>query len=502
MLIVTPPPKPPHQLLAGLVNGDNARQPASQNMEDLMLEVEDLFERQLRIESLLSMSRKLQGELRLRLKSSPQSMLPSHNYVLPTGQERGIYLALEVGGSTLRVALVELHGRSVKQERLRVRRIECSPIDANVRQLRELAFFDWIAARIADMLAMEVNTKMDEPLRMGIAWSFPIDQTSIRSGNVLGMGKGFHCSQFVQGHDLGEIIEQACQRAHLNIRLDAIVNDSSATLLSNAYLDPSTRLAAILGTGINAAVHLPIAALHPSKFGPRLMPRSSEATHVLVNTEFSMFGKSIWPTTRWDEKLNTSHLLPDYQPLEYLIAGGYMGEIVRLILVEATTGAGLFGGHLPPSLLSEYALDTRTLAAIEQDHSASLVSSCILFQERHPSSNPPLYSDMRFIRQVTRSVSRRSSAYFTAGMHALSSLLEDLGGSEPLHDGANHIGIGCDGSVINKYPGYMARCQDLMDQLIGLEGGQVRRRVVLEKTIDSAVVGAGVAGAMAARRDG
>lgn len=280
------------------------------------------------------------------------------------------------------------------------------------------------------------------------------------------------------------------------------MNDSSATLLSNAYLDPSTRLAAILGTGINAAVHLPITALHPSKLGPRLMPRSGEAAHVLVNTEFSMFGKTILPTTRWDEKLNASHILPDYQPLEYLIAGGYMGEIVRLIVVEATAGAGLFGGHLPPSLLSEYALDTRTLAAIEHDHSASLVPSCILFQERHPSSSPPLHSDMYFMRQVTRSVSRRSSAYFTVGLHALSSLLEDMVGSEPVHNRANHVSIGCDGSVINKYPGYMGRCQDLMDQLLGLEGGRVRRRIVLEKTIDSAVVGAGVAGAMAAACDG
>lgn len=228
------------------------------------------------------------------------------------------------------------------------------------------------------------------------------------------------------------------------------------------------------------------------------MPRSSEATHVLVNTEFSMFGKTILPTTRWDDKLNANHILPDYQPLEYLIAGGYMGEIVRLILIEATAGAGLFGGRLPPSLLSEYALDTRTLAAIENDHSAALALSCMQFQERHPSSSPPLYSDMYFIRQVTRSVSRRSSAYFTAGLHALSSLLEDMRGLESLHDRANHVGIGCDGSVINKYPGYMARCQDLMDQLIGLEGGRVRRRVLLEKTIDSAVVGAGVAAAMAA----
>ncbi len=40
-----------------------------------------------------------------------------------------------------------------------------------------------------------------------------ISQTSIKSGNVLGMGKNFICSSAVKGHDLGEIITQACQRA-------------------------------------------------------------------------------------------------------------------------------------------------------------------------------------------------------------------------------------------------------------------------------------------------
>lgn len=224
------------------------------------------------------------------------------------------------------------------------------------------------------------------------------------------------------------------------------------------------------------------------------MPRSSEATHVLVNTEFSMFGKRILPTTRWDDKLNASHTLPDYQPLEYLIAGGYMGEIVRLIIVEATATAGLFGGHLPPSLLNQYALDTRTLAAIEHDNSHSLLSSCLLFQERHPSSGSLSSADIHFIRHIIRCVSRRSSAYFTAGVHALSSLLHDLSESD---DASDHVSIGCDGSVINKYPGYMARSQEIMDQLIVLEG-KGRKRVILEKTINSAVLGAGVAGAMAA----
>lgn len=46
-----------------------------------------------------------------------------------------------------------------------------------------------------------------------IQLNFSSSQTSIRSGNVLGMGKGFHCSKDVLAHDLSEIIEKACQRA-------------------------------------------------------------------------------------------------------------------------------------------------------------------------------------------------------------------------------------------------------------------------------------------------
>ncbi len=232
------------------------------------------------------------------------------------------------------------------------------------------------------------------------------------------------------------------------------------------------------------------------------MPRSSEATHVLVNTEFSMFGKNILPTTRWDVKLNASHLLPDYQPLEYLIAGGYIGEIVRLIMVEATKTAGLCGGHLPPSLSNPYALDTRTLAAIEADTSSSLALSCAIFQEHHPSSSgPATYADAYFIRQAICSVSRRSSAYFTAGVHALCSLLHEMAesaGDDEAVECSDHVSIGCDGSVINKYPGYMGRSQEIMDQLITLEGAKGQyKRVMFEKTNDSAVLGAGVAGAMA-----
>jgi len=283
----------------------------------------------------------------------------------------------------------------------------------------------------------------------------------------------------------------------VNVRLAAIVNDSSSTLLARAYLDPATRLAYILGTGINAAIHLPIASLDPSKFSSRSLPNGVGITHVLTNTEFSMYGKYIFPTTRWDELLNSRHILPNYQPFEYLVAGGYMGEIVRLIMVEATKQAGLFGGSLPPALVPQYVLDTKCLAQIELDTSDSLNTTRRLLHKYYPINQMPSLNDAFFIRQTIRFVSRRSIAYFTTGVHALSSLLQDLESKVGLQNDLDHISIGCDGSVINKYPGYMDRAQNTLDDMIAMEGVG-RKTVILERTQESAVLGAGVAGAMAA----
>ncbi|KAL8986410.1 MAG: hypothetical protein Q9177_004180 [Variospora cf. flavescens] len=476
------------------------------NMDILLEEVQQLFDQHSRVDSLLALSKKLQAEFEERLQSSPQCMLPSHNYTLPNGMEHGTYLALEVGGSTLRVALVDLRGRNSSRHPLRIRRIVSSTIDNNVRDLRGVAFLDWIAEKIKEMLATDREAsdhmQLKEPLPMGIAWSFPIDQTSIRSGNIIEMGKGFHCSIY-KGHDLGDLITQACQRAHLNIRLDAIVNDSSAAVLSRAYIDPSTRLAIILGTGMNAAIHLPISSLHSSKFGLRQLPSTLDTTHVLVNTELSMFGKRAFPTTRWDEYLNAQHMLPDFQPMEYLLAGGYLGEIVRLIILEATETANLFGGILPFKLTRPYSLETRALAAIEADTHPWLSPSRKLFHETYSLAQPPTPAEMRFIREVILSVSLRSRRYFTAAVYALSSLLHDL--DRPNLQAVDHVSIGCDGSVVNKYPGYMEKSQVLLDQLTRLEdgsgSGRGRKRVVLESAGESAVLGAGVAVAMANAED-
>lgn len=179
------------------------------------------------------------------------------------------------------------------------------------------------------------------------------------------MGKGFLAAHGLLGRDLGDLIQTSCSRRGLNVQLTAIVNDSSATLLSKAYLDSTTRFALIHGTGVNAAVHLPVHVFSPPKFGVRPPEWHDSAKHVIVNTELSMFGAGFLPSTQWDKLLAAAHTNPNFQPFEHIVSGGYLGEIVRLVLVEGIQTAGLFGGVVPPSLRESYSLETETISRIE-----------------------------------------------------------------------------------------------------------------------------------------
>jgi hexokinase len=201
------------------------------------------------------------------------------------------------------------------------------------------------------------------------------------------MGKSFEAADGIRGQDLGGLVMQACNKRvrstdfsapgglsehnancyisqGLDVRMDCIINDGSATLLSRAYCDPTTRFGLILGTGTNVSVILPVNALHSGKYGSRPQHWHECAERVLVNTEFSMFGKDILPLTKFDRALNEAHRIPDFQPFEYLIGGGYLSEVIRLVLVDAVAKGVI--PSMRPEQSEPYSLSTQALAMIER----------------------------------------------------------------------------------------------------------------------------------------
>ncbi|KAI5306251.1 hypothetical protein KEM56_001682 [Ascosphaera pollenicola] len=463
-------------LLPTTIQAKQRRKWRRRSLDDFSREIDAIFTQHLSSENMLAMSRNICLQLNENAKASDISMLPSFTHTLPTGTETGTYLALDVGGSTLRISLIQLNGKAgAMQSRL----TKSVFISEEVKRLKGKEFFAWMAENIDDALSSDDRRYGygKEPLLTGLSWSFPLEQTSVGGARILPMGKGFLCSEGTTGLDLGELISEACSKRSLNIKMAALVNDSSATLLSKAYTVPSTRMSLIVGTGTNAAILFPVHAIGHDKFGQRDAEWFAEAKRVIVNTELSMYGgNNILMRSRWDELLNREHIKPDFQPLEYMTTGRYLGEIVRLIIVEAVKTAGLFGGTLPSSMEKPYSFDTAIVSCIEADKTAALTTSSGFLQKLHSFPEPPTPMDMMFLKSVCISVSRRAAAYLATAVFSLWAVCNEHERSiRTANDSPSEppsISIACDGAVILKYPGFREQCQAYLDQLVVSASGE------------------------------
>lgn len=144
---------------------------------DFLKEAEHLFLQPIQGDGLAQFATRLKAQFQHGLLTNPACMLPSYNHQLPNRSEHGQYLALDVGGSTLRVALVELRGKEARGNESRIARLDSFKIDQSVKNLAGTAFFAWMAQRIVDTIARDVGAENapGHPLLMGLAWSFPIE---------------------------------------------------------------------------------------------------------------------------------------------------------------------------------------------------------------------------------------------------------------------------------------------------------------------------------------
>ncbi|KAF5013122.1 hypothetical protein FDECE_842 [Fusarium decemcellulare] len=497
---------------------------------DLLREIQDDFLGPFSTDKVLQMSNALKAQFRERLQNDPACMLPSYNHQLATGQEKGRYAALDLGGSTFRVAIIEFGGKQSDTEEpiSEIVEMQAFRVGKEIKDLIGTAFFDWMAARIIETLQGKREGLTAEgvtSLPLALTWSFPVEygnlirksaiadldilrQTSPSSGRLQAMGKAFRAADGLIGQDLAALVEAACLRAGLAAKIHILLNDSSATLISRTYTHPSTRFGLILGTGVNVAGYLPLPLVGGEKLGERPEQWLTEAHNVVVNAELSMFGQGILPKTRWDVTLSRGLPGLDFQPLETMVSGMYLGEILRLILLEAIETTGIFGGVIPKAFQKPYSLGTEMLSMIESNVFINVESAL----EKHPTSHGSSYrlstSDRAFLRSLASIISRRSAAIVATSIHAfwdlrregLREVVATATGQEKATAGVEanlaETMVAFTGSVIENYPGYLDMCQKLVDDLVARSEGNEENELAKIKFIpakESSLLGAGVA---------
>jgi len=124
------------------------------------------------------------------------------------------------------------------------------------------------------------------------------------------------------------------------------------------------------------------------------------------------------------------------------------------------------------------------------DESSDLHYATAIFQQRHPLLHPPASADMQYVRQITKCVTHRAAALLATAIHSLWYLRATTKGHTPLDMGP--VTIGCNGSVIERYPQFRSQTQRYLNQLTTLTGAGCNI-ISLEMAMESALFGAAVA---------
>lgn len=379
--------------------------------------------------------------------------------------------------------------------------------------------FTWIGECIAKVVqegCKSFSLPINEPLPMGVTFSFPMEQMSLSEAKVMGMGKGFAVSA---NTDLGSRLLTGYNNAKKDtlpsIRIAAIANDSVSTLVSFIFkFDESVRRRAsmglILGTGCNATIPLKMSQLHPSKRPATvsvLPGESAEDVKIAINTEWSINGtapplRKLGLITRWDEVLASQNETPGFQPLEYMTAGRYLGELGRLMLLDYMTNIlNIREDDIPKRLLERHGMTTSFLSHYKPYTGESDLESLRskLVSEFPESSGGNSFTWTNELVEVLyfmgKAIEVRAAHIVAAAILGLLTLGGELpqDSSEPSPE-VRELGIGYTGGCIVHFQDYLVDCQTYIDELMDKRFGKGKSpvRVVLSPCHDGGITGAGI----------
>lgn len=166
-----------------------------------------------------------------------QPMFPTWVFGSPSGQETGDYLALDLGGTNLRVVLVSLQGDShfnVTQSKFR--------LTEEQKQEEGKLLFDFCAKCVKEFIDGHLpDATTENPVALGFTFSYPCFQERIDHGVLMRWTKGFGAPN-VEGSDVVDIFRKSLKEQEVPVELLAIINDTTGTLIASQYVRPRTKI--------------------------------------------------------------------------------------------------------------------------------------------------------------------------------------------------------------------------------------------------------------------
>ncbi|KAF2808064.1 uncharacterized protein BDZ99DRAFT_478564 [Mytilinidion resinicola] len=365
-------------------------------------------------------------------------MNPTWCMGFPDGYETGTFLALDMGGTNLRVCEINLPEEKgefdIIQSKYRM------PEELKTGNAEEL--WDYVADCLQQFIEYHHEGEELDELPLGFTFSYPATQDYIDHGVLQRWTKGFDI-EGVEGKDVVPPFEAALKERGVPIKLTALVNDTTGTLIASAYTDTDMKIGCIFGTGCNAAYMEDCGSI-PKLAHLNLNPKLPMA----INCEWGAFDNEhkVLPRTPYDIIIDKESPRPGQQAFEKMIAGLYLGEIFRLVLVDlhGNQDVKIFEGQDLGKLKKAYSLDASFLSSIEEDPFENLSETQDLFQNKLGITTTK--PELELIAHLTKLIGTRAARLSACGVAAICK-----------KKNITSCHVGADGSVFNKYPHFKAR---------------------------------------------
>lgn len=412
-------------------------------------------------EQLQGIAASFRQDLQLGLRDVElSSMRMLKSYVgLPSGKETGEYLALDFGGTNIRVFKIRLDGDGKYEIIKRVGRPLIVPgeYDYICKDSTAEQMFDFIAELIDEAIDGDHTTKY----YLGHTFSFPSTQDNLYNARLIIWTKEF-ATQGVEGEVANDLLVAALKRRGAeNVVPVAVLNDTVAVLLSAAYKTPDTFIGSIYATGHNTCY------LEPSIHDPNCFGSGG----MILNLECGNFMK-LTPN-RFDKEYDERSEKPGEQRFEKMVSGRYMGELLGMAIAELLGEKG-----------KNYSLTSIDMSMMILDESENLQRASDIIMAK--VGRELALDDVKKIRELVKAIIIRSARLVAASFVAI--VWQRAGSGKIVRQ---HVAV--DGSVYEKMPLAKENIIKAMGELLGEDAAQVD--TILDN--GGSGLGAAIAAAMA-----
>lgn len=267
------------------------------------------------------------------------------------------------------------------------------------------------------------------------------------------------------------------------VKVVALVNDTTGTLIASSYSDPEVKIGSIFGTGCNAAYMEECGSI------PKIKNCGLPAdTLIAINTEYGAFDSEhkLLPQTRFDKEIDRHSPRPGQQSYEKMVASLYLGGLLRLVLLELGETGKMFKGQDISHLRTKFAINGQLLTEIEADHTQTLTGVRDLFKTRLGIELAA--HERRVLQFLTELVGARAARLYACGIAAICKKKK-----------IDRCHVGVDGSAFSKNTAFQERAAQALREILEWPD-DTEDKITLQCAQDGSGVGAALIASLALER--